>query len=141
MTEVVERVIDALNSRLRDAPLSPSLPIAWEGLSFAPGSDPYLQPTLLPARTNTLSLASQTRQLSGLYQVSVFWPVTPVTDRGVLPAVRVADALAAWYCVGTCLNSDGTVVKIIQAPYVSRVVQESAWLSVPLTIPWTTIVV
>lgn len=71
------RIRMLIESRLANwaAARSPTLTVAWENHPFTPPAGTYLRGFLLPARTNSIDLASDHRGYLGIYQVDVVAPI------------------------------------------------------------------
>lgn len=87
------QITNTLNARLNALTNKP--PIAWPNFPYTPVNGTlYLRATLLPANTETTTLASQGRH-TGLYQVDVFAPDGQGPNAADLMADRIADHFAA----------------------------------------------
>ena len=126
------RIFEALNAQLAALVFTPPVPIAGPNLPFTP-TGAYLRPWLLPATAEALTISSEGHNLyTGIYQVSVFWPV----GKGMLPALEHASAIAAYFKRGTFATRDGLTVHIILPPRVEPAIQEPDVLHIPVSIPY-----
>ena len=82
------QITNTLNARLNALTNKP--PIAWPNVPYTPVNGTlYLRATILPANTETTTLASAGRH-TGIYQVDVFAP----NGQGELAANQMADRIA-----------------------------------------------
>lgn len=123
-------VTDALLSHLQDADIG--VAIAWPGARFTPPETAYLQVSLFPLPTSVATLTSHDRH-DGIMQVSVFCP----RGEGVIEAMEIAGCVLARFKRTTRIEKNSRTVRIDRAPSVAGVVQETGWLQIPITIPWT----
>lgn len=54
---------------------TPAIPIAWENVPFTPPAGRYVRAFLLPARTQSVTLAKTDREYKGIFQVSFCMPL------------------------------------------------------------------
>lgn len=116
---------------------SPEIPLSLPSVKFtmpAAGQDVFwLRATFLPAPTLELGVDyTSTNQHWGILQVDVFYG----EGGGDYPAGRIAADVIAWFHRGTRLTQDGFGVEVTKPPRRGRVVKDSPWIMVPVTIPY-----
>lgn len=75
---------------------TPALPVAWENREFAVPNDGarYCRAFLLPARTQSETLARTDRAYRGIFQVSFYMPIGPGAGAGEALAASLDEAFA-----------------------------------------------
>ena len=127
-TKVLEGFADTLDG------LGLSEPIAWPNLPFSrPSSGGYVSLAILPAETTQLTLgASGKNRLRGLCQISVHWP----QGQGMVEPTELAGSIIAGFKRGTVITRESMNVRIVRPPYLAGEIQESDWVSIPVSIPF-----
>lgn len=114
---------------------SPPLAVAFPDILFTPPVGvPYLDVAHLPNRTDTATIGDGgSQRLQGFLQVAVMWPAG---DGGAILASNLAGQVLAHFAKGSRFSSDGTLVRIIRAGWVSPPLTEPDRLRVPVSIPY-----
>lgn len=122
---------------------APTMPTAWPNKHFEETQEttgnnigrlrPYQSVSFMPGSVpSTLVGFGQEENLTGIFQVSLYWP----SDTGVVPAVRAAAQIAGYYPAGLVLVESGCVVRVNSPAYLSGALQETDRIQVPVTVPW-----
>ncbi|WP_297803405.1 phage tail terminator-like protein [uncultured Brevundimonas sp.] len=128
----MQKVTDALLSRVGSLVLSPVLPVAYPGLSFAPPSDgKYLRAEVFHNAAKWEG-ATAGRMDQGLLQVTVVWP----KGKPTIQPITVADAVMAHFAKGTEMVSQGRKVTVTAEPVMATPIYEDSSTLVPVTISW-----
>ena len=88
---------------------SPALPVAWENVTFAPGTR-HVRANLLPAATVSLDLLGRHRRYQGIFQVSL---VMPQGD-GMGPTEALVSSLEAEFPQHALFTSGGIRIYIVR---------------------------
>ncbi len=141
MTEAVEVAIElALLDRAQAFATANSLQIALSNIDFTPPpvgkASKYLRATIIPADTFALGVAfAATNQHYGLFQIDVFFG----SGGGEIAPRRIAAAIISYFKRGTrIVSSSGFNVDVLQTPRLGPLVQNGAWVSLPVRIPYNT---
>jgi len=130
----------ALNARLVALTLSPVLPIAFAMQTYETGTSPYLQPTILPAPTEALTLSPLgANDHTGIYQISVWWPaqrLKTAAQDGSDPAFEVASQIVSHFKRGTKMVRETVTVWVDGPPSIAPAVQEPSWYQLPVSVPY-----
>jgi len=127
-------IMELLFARLSSFVASPTLPIAWPNVSFAPPSNHrYLRVRFVPNVANRITIDSDgPHQLLGLLQVSVYW----TKGVGEKDARNVAAAVASHFPTDLRLNSGSLSVRISKRPDVRDMMVEDVAIQIPVMIAW-----
>ncbi|ENA37415.1 hypothetical protein HMPREF1487_04333 [Pseudomonas sp. HPB0071] len=117
-----------LEARLAAWAKTKNLRVAYQNVSFDPGdAETYLTTATLPALTDSLTLAGDHREYTGIFQVSV---VTPA-GKGAGAGEALADELAALYPLNDRLSKDGFTVQVITPVAMARAIPGDSTFTVP----------
>lgn len=112
---------------------SPVLPVHWAGIAVKhPSQGKYIwieylpNPTTVPAIDDDSSLVH-----AGLLQCSVYWP----NGVGIVAPLTAAGEVVAHFPRSTRLYGTGFHVRFRRG-WASSVLQEAAWMHVPVSIDW-----
>jgi len=98
----------------------------------------YLDMQFAPNETLTPFVGDEDpKHYQGFLQITVVWP----RNQGLNLALSIADAIVAHYGKGTVLRGgDGSVVQVIREPWASIPLPDDAWLRIPVSIPYLSMV-
>jgi hypothetical protein len=108
--------------------------IYWPNVSETTPSGDHLVAWVLPAESDTIGLASL-NMANGLLQIDVKIKAT----KGQIKAAVIVDDVIAAFPRGTELTEGVTKVRIDKAASVSQGIQDGAWYTVPIRIPFYSI--
>ncbi|WP_292041068.1 MULTISPECIES: phage tail terminator-like protein [unclassified Brevundimonas] len=128
----MQKVTDALLSRVGSLVLSPALPVAYPGLSFTPPAGGKYLTAEVFYNAPRWEGATSGRMDQGLLQITVVWPKGVAT----IQPITVADAVRSHFAKGTELFSNGRKVTVSQEPRIATPLIEDSRTLVPVTIPW-----
>lgn len=130
----IAKVRAALETRL--GTLAPALSSAFENKAFEPvAGTPYQRVYVLPARTLSVGQDLRTRQLTGIFQVSLFYPINTYQGASGITAVQTrADLLCAHFAAGTRLIFQGVRVNVDEPPSISTGFPDGDRFVVPVSI-------
>ncbi len=97
-----------LQQRLAAWATTKGLPVAWQGVSFAPPSGMYLRVFMLPAGTSSIDLEGVSRTYTGVFQVSIVAP----NGKGTGAAEALVPELDALFPMALRLTSDSFAVQV-----------------------------
>lgn len=117
-----------LESRL--ATLSPSLPIAFEGVTFKPPATKYLRTNINFRRPDDSVLGSS--YYREIISFNVY--VVDQVNIGTASAFNTAEAIRDLFTKGTSLSEANVTIKIIQTPQIQGSTIASERLVVPVLI-------
>lgn len=109
---------------------SPSIPVAWQNVTFPPPATRYLRAFLLPGDTESQDLAGVHREYLGVFQVSIVMP----SGAGSAPGEAIAAALAALYPIATPITSGGLTVWIARPLSAAPPIQEADRYVIPCSL-------
>jgi len=122
-----------LEARLAAWAKTKNLRVAYQNVSFDPGdAETYLTTATLPALTDSLTLAGDHREYTGIFQVSV---VTPA-GKGAGAGEALADELAALYPLNDRLSKGAFIVQIITPMAVAREIQGDTDFTIPVSLTY-----
>lgn len=111
----------------------PTLRTAYENVAFTPTpGEPYQRATMLPATTQNPAFGSTLKHESGIFQVSLFYPV----NAGSGAAYARADAIRAHFPRGLTLTYSGSTVTIQRTPSIGPAGVDGDRYIVPVSIPY-----
>ena len=117
-----------LEARLAAWAKTKNLRVAYQNVSFDPGdAETYLTTATLPALTDSLTLAGDHREYTGIFQVSV---VTPA-GKGAGAGEALADELAVLYPLNDRLSKDSFTVQVITPVAMARAIPADSTFTVP----------
>lgn len=94
---------------------------------------PYCRTTLIPARTDTVTLGNNGHdRWYGLYQIDLFFP----TNDGVDGSNYAADQIINNFPAGTLITDSGITVRMSQTPWREAGFESSQWYIVPVVIAY-----
>lgn len=114
--------------------IDPVLKRSEPNVAFTPVvKTPYLSVSVMPntAELDGLPFDSDVTHM-GLLQVSVFWPA----NTGLVKPMQVASQIVAAFPPGLWIERNGITVRFDQQPRVAGSIQESDWVSIPVTMRW-----
>ena len=110
-----------------------NLRVAYQNQNFTPATgETYLTTATLPALTDSLTLAGDHREYTGIFQVSV---VTPA-GKGAGAGEALADELAALYPLNDRLSKGAFIVQIITPMAVAREIQGDTDFTIPVSLTY-----
>ncbi len=125
----IAKIRAALETRL--GTLTPALGTAYENAAFTPvAGTPYQRCYVLPARTVSVGQDLRTRQLTGIFQVSLFYPV----NGGPSLVQARADLLCNHFAAGTRLLFSGVRVNVDEPPSIATGFVDGDRFVVPVSI-------
>ncbi|WP_434134366.1 DUF4128 domain-containing protein [Pseudomonas luteola] len=126
------RIIRSLmETRLATWANTKNLRVAYQNQNFTPATgETYLTTATLPALTDSLTLAGDHREYTGIFQVSV---VTPA-GKGAGAGEALADELAALYPLNDRLSKGAFIVQIITPMAVAREIQGDTDFTIPVSL-------
>lgn len=103
--------------------------IAYQGGTFKPGNDPYLDVSILPNgfAWEGIDKGSTYR---GIMQVSAMYP----ENEGIIKPMEMAGEVAKVFASGRQLAADGVTVVISQKPVVQGGFKDGRFIKVPVSI-------
>jgi hypothetical protein len=102
---------DAFEKRL--ALMTPAISTAFENVSFTPVTNvPYQRAFLLPAQPENESLGDAYYRESGIFQVSLYYPL----NVGPQDAEIRAEAIRTHFKRGTSMTEGGQTVLVVRTP-------------------------
>jgi len=119
--------------RRRLAALTPSLPTAFEGISFVPPTGMYqrLQFVINPPTDPTFGAYYHRENI----QVQIF--VADKLDVGTAGAITRAEVLREWFYKGLTLEESGVRMHVLRTPQIAGASVTSDRIIVPVLIPLT----
>ncbi len=119
--------------RRRLAALTPSLPTAFEGISFIPPTGMYqrLQFVINPPTDPTLGAYYHRENI----QVQIF--VADKLDVGTAGAIARAQVLRDWFYKGLTLTESGVRMHVLRTPQIAGAAVTNDRIIVPVLIPLT----
>ncbi|ASN68685.1 hypothetical protein 3S11_7 [uncultured Caudovirales phage] len=128
------RIIRSLmETRLAAWAKTKNLRVAYQNQNFTPATgETYLTTATLPALTDSLTLAGDHREYTGIFQVSV---VTPA-GKGAGAGEALADELAALYPLNDRLSKGAFIVQIITPMAVARSIQGDTDFTIPVSLTY-----
>ena len=121
----------ALESHLNG--MTPALDTAWENVEFTPTPGvPYQRAFFLPAQPEDPEMSSTMRWESGLFQVSLCYPL----HKGPGAALERAELIRSRFRRGTTLSSGGVTVRLLWSPEVGSGQYEPDRYVVPVRVRW-----
>lgn len=120
----------ALETRLNA--MTPSLPAAWENVSFNQVATGYQRVTILPGKTQNPTFGDTLKRETGIMQVSLCYPI----GTGSAAALARAEAVRAWFYRGLSLTVSGVTVIIGGTPSIAPAINEPGFYVVPVSIPY-----
>lgn len=128
------RIIRSLmETRLAAWAKTKNLRVAYQNQNFTPATgETYLTTATLPALTDSLMLAGDHREYTGIFQVSV---VTPA-GKGAGAGEALADDLAALYPLNDRLSKGAFIVQIITPMAVAREIQGDTDFTIPVSLTY-----
>lgn len=125
----IAKVSAALETRL--GTLTPALDTAYENRAFKPVADvPYQRVNLIPARTFVVGLDLTTKQLRGIFQVSLCYPL----NGGRGPALARAELLFNHFPAGLKLIQSGIRVHCDEPASIASALIDGDRYVVPVSI-------
>ncbi|TWI52982.1 uncharacterized protein DUF4128 [Pseudomonas duriflava] len=122
-----------LEARLAAWAKTKSLRVAYQNQSFDPvDGETYLTTATLPALTDSLTLAGDHREYTGIFQVSV---VTPA-GKGAGAGEALADELSALYPLNDRLSKETFTVQLITPMAIAREIQGATDYTVPVSLTY-----
>jgi hypothetical protein len=115
------------------AAMVPAIATAHENVAFTPQSGvPYQRAYLIPATTENPALGSTLKRESGVFQVSLHYPV----NKGSAAAYERADLVRAHFYRGLTLQSNATIVTVQRTPSIGPARTDGDRFVVPLSVPY-----
>ena len=109
-------------------------PTAFENTPFTPVvGTPWQAVALIPGQTQDPGQDSSVKREVGVLQVMLKYP----KNAGAAAATQRAETLRAGFPRGLSLQEGNVLLRIFSSPYIGTAVPDGAWLSVPLTVPYT----
>jgi len=106
--------------------------VQWPNVSFDPGGNYWMRPTLLPAEPSMAALGEDADNRNiGIYQVDIFWP----QGTGEGPPSSKAEEVMQQFKRGTVITLSGTTVRIERA-YRESGRWEESWYQIPVIIDY-----
>jgi len=102
----LKQIKSALEARLKAMPNA--LATEWENVSFDPPAEPYQRADLLPAAPEQPTLGDGFYRETGVFQVTLFYPL----DGGGGVVYAMAEAVRDWFPRGASFSSGGVTVHI-----------------------------
>jgi hypothetical protein len=122
-----------METRLAAWAKTKNLRVAYQNQNFTPATgETYLTTAMLPALTDSLTLAGDHREYTGIFQVSV---VTPA-GKGAGAGEALADELAALYPLNDRMSKGAFIVQIITPMAVSREIQGDTDFTIPVSLTY-----
>lgn len=115
--------------------ISPSLPIAWEGVSFNPPADgsKYIRCTLTIGKPDDRCKGGTYYRENAIFNVYVMDKL----NIGTVPALTTAELVRGLFPKGSSIEEGNTRVNILTTPHISGVVATSDRLVCPVAISLT----
>lgn len=107
---------------------SPAISVAWENVTFSPGSR-YVRANLLPAQTISLDLLGKHRRYQGLLQVTLVMP----QGAGMGATEALVSSLEALYPQHAWFTAGGLSVQIVRPMSAASGIPGDGDVSVPVT--------
>jgi len=128
------RIIRSLmETRLAAWAKTKNLRVAYQNQNFTPATgETYLTTATLPALTDSLTLAGDHREYTGIFQVSVVAPA----GKGAGAGEALADELAALYPLNDRLSKGSFIVQIITPMAVARSIQGDTDFTIPVSLTY-----
>lgn len=129
MTVSVEEAIEnGLFAHLAGATLVPALPIAYPNVEMTQNTaGGYLQASYLPNTTENHAFGVE--EHSGIFQVSVFWPINQGEIKPTALAAQIIDRFRR-----VSIVQDGIAIRTIRPPTREPAFRTDSLLNLPVTI-------
>lgn len=116
------------------AALTPALSTAFENAKFTPVvGTPYQRVNLLRASPSDLEMSRTLTELSGIFQVTLFYP----TLTGTKDIEERAELVKALFKPPMSIVESGTVVNIFKTAKIAPGYIDEDRFIIPISIPWT----
>nr|WP_315467152.1 phage tail terminator-like protein [uncultured Undibacterium sp.] len=116
------------------AGLSPALSTAYENMKFTPvAGTPYQRANLLRATPSDLEMSRKLVELSGILQVTLFYPI----DAGTKDIEERAELVKELFKPPMSIVEGGTVVNIFRTAKIAAGYVDEERFIIPISIPWT----
>lgn len=116
------------------AALTPELSTAFENTKFTPVvGTPYQRANLLRASPADLEMSRTLTELSGIFQVTLFYPI----GNGTNDIEERAEIVKALFKPPMSIAESGTVVNIFNTTKIATGYIDEDRYVVPISIPWT----
>jgi hypothetical protein len=123
----------ALDTQLKTIVSLPTLQLENTRLDASSNLAAFVRSTLLPAQSTVISLGiGAKKQMQGLYQVDVFYPL----DSNTTAARTLADTIVDTFPIGQRLTI-GTTTVIIEVSSVMTAYSISKYYCIPVRIQWS----
>lgn len=127
------RLANALLNHVSQLAFTPSIPVAFPGVSFAPPAGTYLEVTLLTNLNVNRGVSNDsTTEHRGILQITVASP----SNGGIIAPMGIAGKVVAHFERGTVIYSNDVSLRIEGRPSVAQPLQEADRLRIPVTIPY-----
>lgn len=133
----MQAIRTALETRL--ATVSPAIDTVYENMPYVPTTGtPYQQVYLLPATPSNLEIGPAWVE-QGIFQISLFFPVTDASGiaQGPGPAIAQAELIRAAFPFRSTLSSGGVTVDIINTTEIGPARPDDSTFMVPVKVRWS----
>lgn len=122
----------ALDDHLKDFPALPD--VAWEGTVYRPHPGrPYFATKTLARAQRMLGVGRESGiEHSGIYQISIFYPV----GEGMENVAAAADAVADFFKPGTSIPVSAGGFLRVQVPRIPPAIDMPDWVMIPVQVNW-----
>ncbi|VEJ54630.1 phage tail terminator-like protein [Pragia fontium] len=122
-------ITELLESRLATVATGLGLKVSYENVQFEPFDDIYLESHVIPAKTNSIDLAGDSRVYVGVYQVNV----VVKAGSGKSKAGKIANDIINAFPLNLELSRGDFTVYINSVPSAFPAVQGNATYSIPVS--------
>lgn len=120
-----------LETRL--AEIAPALATAYENMQYSPaGNVPFQRVYLLPATSSNPSIGALLYRASGIFQVTLFYPL----NKGPGPAEARAELIFDKFKRGSTMIAGGVLITIDQSPSILQATVDGDRWALPVQIPY-----
>lgn len=125
---VIRRLLE-----LRFNSLSPTLDTAFENVPYTPKQGtPWQRLNMLPSETDNPTFGDTFMRESGIFQVTLFYPV----NAGSSAAQTRAELIRSWFARGLTMTESGIRVLVDKSPSVGPAAVVEGWHILPVSIPY-----
>lgn len=121
-------ITELLESRLSEWADENGIPISTDNIQFENKGGVYLTSHILPAQTDSIDLAGDTRIYRGVYQVNVIYPA----GKGKSDALKIAGQICNLFPLNLSLSGGMVTCFINSVPSEHPAIQSDTTYSIPV---------